>query len=75
MVDLVPGRDDEGGRDGEQHRQRDVEPVPGEAVLLPLPDARLPLGPVVAVAELDRGRRPLGNLVQVVGWPGHRLGL
>ena len=35
----------------------DVEAVAGEAALLAAQDARVPLGAVVAVAQLDRRRR------------------
>jgi hypothetical protein len=70
VLDLVPGADDEGDGDREQHRHCDVEAIPGEPVLLALPDPGLPLGAVIPVAELHR-RRFDGGFVQPVGRSGH----
>ena len=73
-LDLVPGADDERHGDGEQHHHRDVEAVPREPVLLAPPDPGLPLGAVVAVAELDRRGLERGVL-HPVGGLGHEAGL
>ena len=70
MLDLVPGAYDEGDGDREQHRHRDVEAIPGEPVLLALPDPCLPLGAVVPVTELHR-RRFDGDVLHRVGGSGH----
>ena len=70
MLDLVPGAYDEGDGDCEQHRHHDVEAIPGEPVLLALPDPGLPLRAVIPVAELHR-RRFDGDFLNLVGGPGH----
>ena len=70
VLDLVPGADDEGDGDREQHRHRDVEAIPGEPGLLALPDTGLPLGAVIPVAELHR-RRFDRRILYPVGGSGH----
>ena len=70
MLDLVPGADDEGDGDREQHRHRDVEAIPGEPGLLALPDPGLSLGAVIPVAELHR-RRFDGDFLHLLGGSGH----
>ncbi len=80
----MPAAEHERDRDRDQHEQHDVEPVPRETALLPPAHARVALGAVVAVPQLDRtgiewgldgllsdyGMRVLGQRVGGHG-PGH----
>src|SRR5256714_13688055 len=68
---LVPAADHEDRREGEQDGHHDVEAVLREAALLARLHACVPPRPVVAVAELDRGR-VYGSLVLTRHWlTGH----
>ena len=60
VLDLVPGADDEGDGDRDEDEHHDVEAVAGEAALLAAQDAGVPLGAVVAVAQVDGGAGSTG---------------